>query len=51
MIIRDALEADLPAIVAIYNEGIPFEDCDLLATATTYPLLIRGYQAAVARMA
>lgn len=36
---------------ALYEEGPPLEDCDLLATATTYPLLIRGYQAAVARMA
>ncbi len=36
---------------ALYEEGPPLDDCDLLATATTYPLLIRGYQAAVARMA
>jgi hypothetical protein len=36
---------------ALYEEGPPLEDCDLLATATSYPLLIRGYQAAVARMA
>jgi cation diffusion facilitator CzcD-associated flavoprotein CzcO len=35
---------------ALYEEGPPLEDCDLIATATTYPLLIRGYQAAVARM-
>jgi len=35
---------------ALYEEGPPLEDCDLVATATTYPLLIRGYQAAVARM-
>ncbi len=35
---------------ALYEEGNPLEDCDLIATATTYPLLIRGYQAGVKRM-
>ena len=36
---------------ALYEEGNPLEDCDLIATATTYPLMIRGYQAGVKRMA
>ena len=35
---------------ALYEEGNPLEDCDLIATATTYPLMIRGYQAGVRRM-
>ncbi len=35
---------------ALYEEGPPLEDCDLIATATTYPLLIRAYQATVKRM-
>ncbi len=35
---------------ALYEEGPPLEDCDLVATATTYKLLIRGYQAAMKRM-
>lgn len=30
-----------------YVEGLPVEDCDLIAAASTYPLLIRSYQAAV----
>ena len=34
----------------LYEEGNPLEDCDLIATATTYPLMIRGYQAGVKRM-
>jgi len=33
-----------------YNEGLPLEDCDLIATASTYPLLVRGYQLAVEKM-
>lgn len=35
---------------ALYNEGPPLEDCDLLAAASTYPLVVRGYQLAVKRM-
>ena len=35
---------------ALYEEGLPLEDSDLIATATSYPLLIRGYQAAMKRM-
>jgi putative flavoprotein involved in K+ transport len=34
---------------ALYDEG-PLEDCDLIATASTYPLIVRGYQLAVERM-
>jgi len=35
---------------ALYEEGPPVADCDLIATATTYPLLIRAYQASAKRM-
>lgn len=35
---------------ALYEEGPSLEDCDLIATATTYPLLVRAYQASVKRM-
>ena len=34
---------------ALYDEA-PLEDCDLLASAGTYPLVVRGYQLAVERM-
>lgn len=33
-----------------YDEDISLEDCDLIAQASSYPLLVRGYQAAVKRM-
>lgn len=33
-----------------YDEGLPTEDCDLISTSSTYPLLIRGYQLTVKRM-
>uniref|UniRef100_A0A9E7ZU05 NAD(P)/FAD-dependent oxidoreductase n=1 Tax=Bosea sp. NBC_00436 TaxID=2969620 RepID=A0A9E7ZU05_9HYPH len=33
-----------------YEEGLPLEDCDLIAAASTYPMLIRSYQAAVRKM-
>jgi cation diffusion facilitator CzcD-associated flavoprotein CzcO len=35
---------------ALYDEGAPLEDTDLIATASTYPLIVRGYQLAVERM-
>ena len=35
---------------ALYEEGPPLDDCDLLATAATYPLIVKGYQMAVERM-
>ncbi len=35
---------------ALYDEGASLEDSDLIATAATYPLLVRGYQLAVERM-
>jgi putative flavoprotein involved in K+ transport len=34
---------------ALYDEA-PLEDCDLLASANTYPLVVKGYQLAVERM-
>ncbi|MDA0663323.1 MAG: NAD(P)/FAD-dependent oxidoreductase [Proteobacteria bacterium] len=35
---------------ALYEEGPSLDDCDLLATAATYPLIVKGYQMAVERM-
>ena len=32
------------SVYSIYTEGIPFEDCDLLATSMPYPVLRRSYQ-------
>ncbi len=37
------------SVYAIYNEGIPFEDCDLLATSFPYPVLQRSYQLSTAK--
>lgn len=39
------------AVYSIYAEGIPIEDCDLLATAMPYPVLIKSYQIATAQAA
>ncbi|MGV6874302.1 flavin-containing monooxygenase [Pseudochelatococcus sp. B33] len=33
-----------------YNEELPLDDCDMIAVASSYPLLVRGYQAAVEKM-
>lgn len=35
---------------ALYDEGPPIEDCDLLASSVTPSLLVQGYQMAVKRM-
>ncbi|MDT7953097.1 MAG: NAD(P)/FAD-dependent oxidoreductase [Acetobacteraceae bacterium] len=35
-------------VYAIYGEGPPIEDCDLLALATPYPALVRAYQLSTA---
>jgi putative flavoprotein involved in K+ transport len=35
-------------VYAIYTEGMPTEDCDLLATAAPYPVLTRAYQLSTA---
>jgi putative flavoprotein involved in K+ transport len=37
------------SVYAIYSEGIPFDDCDLLATSMPYPVLQRSYQLSTAR--
>jgi cation diffusion facilitator CzcD-associated flavoprotein CzcO len=37
------------SVYAIYSEGIPFADCDLLATSMPYPVLQRSYQISTAR--
>lgn len=34
---------------ALYDDG-PVDDCDMLATTATYPLIVKGYQLAVERM-
>jgi cation diffusion facilitator CzcD-associated flavoprotein CzcO len=36
-------------VYAIYSEGIPFDDCDLLATSLPYPALRRTYQVSTAK--
>jgi len=33
-----------------YNEGMPLEDCDLIATSGTFQVQLRGYQLATRRM-
>lgn len=33
-----------------YDENLPLQDADMIAAASSYPLLVRGYQAAVERM-
>ncbi|MBD9638824.1 NAD(P)/FAD-dependent oxidoreductase [Ensifer sp. ENS07] len=33
-----------------YDENLPLEDADMIAAASSYPLLVRGYQAAVKKM-
>jgi cation diffusion facilitator CzcD-associated flavoprotein CzcO len=35
-------------VYSLYTEGLPLEDCDLLATALPYPALRRSYQLATA---
>lgn len=35
---------------ALYDEGPPLEDCDLIASAATPPLILKAYQLAVQRM-
>ena len=35
---------------ALYDEGPPLEDCDLIASAVTPPMVIKAYQLAVKRM-
>jgi len=37
-------------VYAIYAEGMPIEDCDLLATSMPYPVLKRSYQLSTAEM-
>jgi putative flavoprotein involved in K+ transport len=37
------------SVYAIYSEGIPFDDCDLLAASFPYPMLQRSYQLSTAR--
>ncbi len=36
------------SVYAIYTEGMPTADCDLLATATPYPVMVRAYQLSTA---
>nr|WP_314070457.1 NAD(P)/FAD-dependent oxidoreductase [uncultured Roseococcus sp.] len=35
-------------VYSIYAEGIPFQDCDLLAMATPFPVMKHGYQLSTA---
>ena len=34
-----------------YDEDLPLEECDMIAAASSYPLLVKGYQAAVVQRA
>ncbi|MBM3491457.1 MAG: NAD(P)/FAD-dependent oxidoreductase [Alphaproteobacteria bacterium] len=38
------------AVYDLYKEGPPLEDCDLIATAVPYPVLVKGYQIAARAM-
>jgi cation diffusion facilitator CzcD-associated flavoprotein CzcO len=40
--------AEAQSVYAIYSEGVPIEDCDLLAASTPYPVLRRSYQLSTA---
>jgi putative flavoprotein involved in K+ transport len=40
--------AEAQRVYAIYSEGIPIEDCDLLATSMPYSVLRRSYQVSTA---
>ena len=35
---------------ALYDEGLPVDDCDLIGTSATPPMTVKGYQLAVKRM-
>jgi cation diffusion facilitator CzcD-associated flavoprotein CzcO len=37
-------------LYSLYAEGPPIDDCDLLATATPYPVLVKGFQVVTAEM-
>jgi len=37
-------------VYAIYTEGLPVDDCDLLATSVPYPVMLRGYQLSTEEM-
>ena len=37
-------------VYAIYTEGLPFEDCDLLAASSPYAVMRRAYQLSTAEM-
>jgi cation diffusion facilitator CzcD-associated flavoprotein CzcO len=37
------------SVYAVYSEGIPFDDCDLLATSLPYPVLQRSYRLSTAK--
>lgn len=35
-------------VYALYTQGMPVDDCDLLLTSMPYPVMVRGYQLATA---
>ena len=37
-------------VYAVYSEGLPFADCDLLAASMPYPVLLRAYQLSTAEV-
>lgn len=37
-------------VYALYQDGLPLDECDLLAATTSYPITIRSYQQSTAEM-
>jgi len=45
-----SVQAATIAYTVYYDEGLPIDDCDLIATSATFPLAIRGARMAAKRM-
>lgn len=45
-----SVKAATLAYTLYYDEGLPTEDCDLIATSSTFPLFLRGARLLAARM-
>jgi putative flavoprotein involved in K+ transport len=45
-----SVEAATLAYTLYYDEGLPIEDCDLIATSNSYPLAVRGAKLLTQRM-
>jgi hypothetical protein len=49
-IIVDSIEAAGINHGLYYDEGLPLEDCDLIAASSTYPLFVRSYQMTIEKI-